>query len=56
MPKHIRESIKKVNIDYVIKATPDQHSISDVNLPVKYVCGKRTDFLPVKYDSLNSYQ
>jgi len=34
--------------------------ISDVNLPVKYVCGKKTDFLPVfvpvKYDRLNSYQ
>ena len=32
---------------------------SDVNLPVKYVCGKKRifyRFLPVKYDSLNSYQ
>jgi len=33
---------------------------SDVNLPVKYVCGKKngffTVFLLVKYDSLNSYQ
>jgi len=35
-----------LNRDKLKWKTFDYDSVSDVNLPVKYVCGKKTDFLP----------
>jgi len=55
-----RRSRKSVSMFCESDLVEYKYTVSDVNLPVKYICSKKngffTDFLPVKFDTLNSYQ